>query len=299
MPANEDQIKFWNDQWRQRRAKAGRAAGAHGCQSVGERHAAIMACSLRQGRAKPCWTSAAAPAPPAWRWPMRWAHRGQSPGVDISFSQPMLELARRGRKGAASPLWLADAASDQRPFAPDHDDLLFSRFGVMFFDDPVAAAFSPICARRKAGAGGWLSSAGARCRKMNLGGERRCGRPSRFLPTMPPPDPLAPGTLPLPTPERIAILAKCRLLRARVLHRSSIEKYDGVMEWAPIWMWRHRPRPAASGADRAPLGEADRDPRQREIVAAVTEAFGVLPSRSWMGDIAPRTACWLVGSATA
>ncbi len=61
-------------------------------------------------------------------------------GVDIS--EPMLEVARRKAEtpasGRASLEFLrADASS--HAFPPGSFDLLFSRFGVMFFDDPVAA----------------------------------------------------------------------------------------------------------------------------------------------------------------
>jgi SAM-dependent methyltransferase len=63
---------------------------------------------------------------------------GQVLGVDISAQ--MLELAGRRIAGAGLPqarVALADAATYS--FAPAAADLLFSRFGVMFFGDPVAA----------------------------------------------------------------------------------------------------------------------------------------------------------------
>ena len=56
-------------------------------------------------------------------------------GIDVS--EPMLALAKRrasGLKGVG--FRRADAAT--QPFTPDHE-LVFSRFGVMFFEDPVAA----------------------------------------------------------------------------------------------------------------------------------------------------------------
>lgn len=61
---------------------------------------------------------------------------GHVTGIDVS--KPMIELARRRSAGIKNLDWLlADAA------APDVSlpkvDLLFSRFGVMFFGDPVAA----------------------------------------------------------------------------------------------------------------------------------------------------------------
>src|SRR5690349_1238520 len=53
-------------------------------------------------------------------------------GVDIS--EPMLGLARR--RAPQLEFVRADAAT--HPFAPAYD-LIVSRFGVMFFDEPVAA----------------------------------------------------------------------------------------------------------------------------------------------------------------
>ncbi|MGD0762066.1 MAG: class I SAM-dependent methyltransferase [Roseiarcus sp.] len=61
---------------------------------------------------------------------------GRAIGLDISA--PMIARARE-RAGAASAaeFVLADAAAHE--FAPGWADLLFSRFGVMFFADPVLA----------------------------------------------------------------------------------------------------------------------------------------------------------------
>jgi len=62
---------------------------------------------------------------------------GQATGIDISA--PLIEMARERarRQGVAATFICADAqthAFDEASF-----DLLISRFGVMFFDDPVAA----------------------------------------------------------------------------------------------------------------------------------------------------------------
>ena len=58
-------------------------------------------------------------------------------GVDIS--EPMLGLAKRRAEAAKAPATfvLADAAS--YAFTPPPFDTVVSRFGVMFFGDPVAA----------------------------------------------------------------------------------------------------------------------------------------------------------------
>jgi SAM-dependent methyltransferase len=63
--------------------------------------------------------------------------RGAVLGVDLSA--PFLSVAREDARfaGLANVTFrLADAQTE--PFAPDHD-VVFSRFGAMFFDDPVAA----------------------------------------------------------------------------------------------------------------------------------------------------------------
>lgn len=56
-------------------------------------------------------------------------------GVDIS--RPLLEVARR-REGGASVAFL-EADAQTHAFKPAEFDVVFSRFGVMFFADPEAA----------------------------------------------------------------------------------------------------------------------------------------------------------------
>jgi SAM-dependent methyltransferase len=61
---------------------------------------------------------------------------GRVIGLDVSA--PMLRLARARAVGIANIGWIeADAAT--YAFEPGSVDLVFSRFGVMFFGDPVAA----------------------------------------------------------------------------------------------------------------------------------------------------------------
>lgn len=63
---------------------------------------------------------------------------GHVTGIDIS--QPMLGLARRRADAArASNLSLVEADATDHAFEPGRTDLIYSRFGVMFFDDPVKA----------------------------------------------------------------------------------------------------------------------------------------------------------------
>jgi SAM-dependent methyltransferase len=59
-------------------------------------------------------------------------------GLDIS--EPMLENAReRARAAGASNVSFLRADAQTHAFAQAELDLIFSRFGVMFFDDPLAA----------------------------------------------------------------------------------------------------------------------------------------------------------------
>ncbi len=75
---------------------------------------------------------------------------GSCTGVDLS--EPLLAAARARaeREGAPVHFLLADAQTHR--FDPASFDLLISRFGVMFFPDPVAA-FTNLCRGAAAGAG--------------------------------------------------------------------------------------------------------------------------------------------------
>jgi len=111
-------------------------------------------------------------------------------GVDIS--RPMLEVARRrvAAQGLAQ-VTLTQADAQTHAFAPGAFDAVFSRFGVMFFEDPTAAFANIRKALRSGGRLGFV-----------------CWRPFADNPWMmtpmtaalqhlppppPPPDPFAPG----------------------------------------------------------------------------------------------------------
>lgn len=61
--------------------------------------------------------------------------KGRALGLD--FSAPLLDLARARASGIGNVAFLGSDAQTHR-FAPEFD-VMISRFGVMFFDDPVAA----------------------------------------------------------------------------------------------------------------------------------------------------------------
>lgn len=63
--------------------------------------------------------------------------QGRCSGVDISA--PMIAVARKRALVAGKAIDFAEGDAQQHPFAPASLDRIVSRFGVMFFDDPVRA----------------------------------------------------------------------------------------------------------------------------------------------------------------
>jgi SAM-dependent methyltransferase len=115
-------------------------------------------------------------------------------GVDVSA--PMLALAEDRTKGRAE-LIKADASQwkSNTPF-----DLAVSRFGVMFFDDPVQA-FTTIAGNIRAG--GRLIFACWRQLKENAWVTTPMEAIRDLLPDSPPPEPHAPGPFGLADKERL------------------------------------------------------------------------------------------------
>jgi len=112
---------------------------------------------------------------------------GRVIGIDISA--PMLERARElTPPGAPVEFVLADATV--HPFVSHSADLLVSRFGVMFFSDP-AAAFANI--RRSLRPGGRLAFVCWRSLAENDWMRKPLEAAKPLLPSLPPPDPTAPG----------------------------------------------------------------------------------------------------------
>lgn len=78
----------------------------------------------------------------------RVAPGGSVTGIDIS--RPMLDLARERADRAGAPITFLEANAQFYDFEPDTFDCVFSRFGVMFFDD-FAAAFANLLRATKPG----------------------------------------------------------------------------------------------------------------------------------------------------
>ncbi len=133
----------------------------------------------------------------------RVGREGRVAGVDIS--EPMLALAREraAREGSRAAFIAADA--ETYGFEPASVDLVLSRFGVMFFADPVAA-FTNL--RRAARAGGALRFIAWRSAAENpfMTTAERAAAP--LLPALPPRPAGGPGQFALADGARLrAILA--------------------------------------------------------------------------------------------
>ena len=139
-------------------------------------------------------------------------------GVDIS--DPMLEVARAKARqlpaGSARVEFLrADASS--HPFPQAGFDLVFSRFGVMFFDDPVAA-FANL--HRAMEPGGQLAFSCWQSMKDNAWSWIPVQAALQHLPPPEPMPPGAPGPFAFADPERVETI-----LGSAGFQQISVESY--------------------------------------------------------------------------
>jgi SAM-dependent methyltransferase len=128
---------------------------------------------------------------------------GSVVGVDIS--QPMLDVAFRRPRTADLQVTFRKLDAQTGDLGDDLFDAAFSRFGVMFFSDPVAA-FANIRASLKPG--GRLAFVCWRALNENPWMQAPLQAALPLLPPLAPPDPAAPGPFAFADPSRVrSILA--------------------------------------------------------------------------------------------
>ena len=205
---------------------------------------------------------------------------GQVTGADIS--KPLLALARQRANGRPNVRFIeADAAI--HAFAPEHD-LLMSRFGVMFFDDP-AAAFANL--RRAAAPGGRLAFVCWRPVAENEYAAMPFAVAKPLMPPLPPADPHAPGPFALSDPDRLrGILAGAGFTGIAIDPLDGMMRMGATAEEAGI-------QATSLGPTARALAKMDEGVRAK-VVAAVTDAFRSYPLTG--GAITCRIACWLVAA---
>jgi SAM-dependent methyltransferase len=209
--------------------------------------------------------------------------KGRILGVDVS--EPMLERAReRGRESGleegALAFLRADAAT--HAFEPGSFDLLFSRFGVMFFADPVRAFTNLRRAAR-----GRLAFMCWRAFEENPWSRAPLEVGLPFLPPQPPADPHAPGPFAFAEEARVK-----SILDAAGWRDVTMTPVDRDMSLG------------TSATDAAefvlgigPLARALREANDPDATAKVREKLvTMLAGHEKNGAIALSAAVWLVGA---
>jgi ubiquinone/menaquinone biosynthesis C-methylase UbiE len=124
-------------------------------------------------------------------------------GVDIS--EPMLELARaRAEREATPPAFIA-ADAQTHAFEPGSFDAIVSRFGIMFFDDPVQA-FANLHTAAKPGARLLLVAWRSAAENPFMTTAERAAAP--WLPELPSRRPDEPGQFAFADPDRVRQILK-------------------------------------------------------------------------------------------
>jgi SAM-dependent methyltransferase len=275
MPANADQIDYWNgpsgEKWvkNQQVMDASLASATVGLLPLaairlGER---VLDIGCGSGEISLAAADAVGAA-------------GQVTGVDVS--RPLLALARERAEGRGNVRFVeADAAT--HVFAPDHD-LLISRFGVMFFDDPQGA-FANL--RKAARPGGRLAFICWRPMVENEYAAMPFEIAKTLMPAFPPADPHAPGPFAFADSDRLR-----GILAGAGFSDVAINRHDGLM---PMGTTAEQAGIQATslGPTARALRNFDEDVRAR-VLAAVTDAFRAYPKTD--GMITCRIACWLVAA---
>jgi len=209
---------------------------------------------------------------------------GQVLGVDIS--EPLIGRARALAPPDTPALFqVADASSAELPEGAF--DILFSRFGVMFFDDPTGA-FAHM--RRALRAGGRVAFVCWRGAAENDWVRLPMGAIKGIVPLNAPPDPEAPGPFSFGDRERVA-----RILTAAGFTDIAITPFDASIPFGEGRTWDAAIDDAVQLAfEVGPLSRtlADQpDDIRARASAAVRAAFAGLPGeRSVMID----GAAWIV-----
>jgi SAM-dependent methyltransferase len=208
--------------------------------------------------------------------------RGNVVGIDISVPLVAVARARAQREGLATDFILADAQTHE--FTPASFDMMISRFGVMFFEDPVAA-FANL--RRASTTSGALRLVVFRSVAENpfMTTAERAAGPS--LPNVPPRKPGAPGQFAFADRDRV---------------RSILEDsgWSGI-ELAPVDVECAFP---ATSLERfftrlGPVGQALRDADEglrQQVSQRISAAFQPFVHGDEVRFIA---ACWMVSAGAA
>ncbi len=201
-------------------------------------------------------------------------------GVDISA--PMLDVARARAQAMNADIPFLESDASTHDFQPVFD-LVFSRFGVMFFADP-AAAFKNI--RMALAPRGRLAFVCWRGFAENAWSSIPFAAAKHLLPEQPPADPHAPGPFAFADAERLkGILTSAGFANIRIEKLDNTCNLGVTVDDAADQMLTIGPLARVASE----LDETTRD----KVRMAVKEGFK--PHQTAAG-ITPVAACWLVGA---
>lgn len=202
---------------------------------------------------------------------------GQGTGIDIS--EPMIAVARRRARAEGSLARFIGGDAQTSGFEPGSFDMIVSRFGVMFFDDPVAA-FANL--RRAASAGSELCLIAWRGPEHNafMTTAERAAAP--LLPSLPVRQPDAPGQFAFADRHRVA-----GILRQSGWTDIDIQPLDEECRFPESALIHYFTRLGPVGLALNEVGP----PLRARIIDRVREAFDLYVSGS---EVRYTAACWMV-----
>jgi SAM-dependent methyltransferase len=202
--------------------------------------------------------------------------QGRCLGVDLSV--PLIEAAQRRAAGIDNVGFVA-ADAQQHAFEPGRFDAMISRFGVMFFGDPVAAFANLRRAARPNAGLTFIAWRGAEENPFMTAAEQAA---APLLPELVPRDPAAPGQFAFADTARVR-----RILTASGWRDADIRPLDVTCTLSEDDLDAYVTRMGPVGL----LLPALEDRRRGRVVAAIRPAFDTYVSA---GAATFTAACWLV-----
>lgn len=207
--------------------------------------------------------------------------KGRAIGIDISV--PMIEVAqaRAAREKSAAGFIAADAQTHD--FGNDRFDLFISRFGVMFFGNPVAA-FTNLRHAARPGAITRFAVFRSIAENSFMTTAERAAAP--LLPEIPARKPDGPGQFAFADPERVT-----HILEAGGWSHIELRPIDVRCSFAEAHLDRYLMR-------LGPLGQALQkveQTRARQVLSTVRSAFAPFIEQ---GEVRFNAACWLICART-
>lgn len=275
MPTNEAMIEYWNgvagERWVAEQETLDRA--------LGEITKALMTCAAAHPGERAldigcgCGTTSLLLAKAV-------APKGKVAGVDISA--PMLALARKRSEAVDAKITFTQADASAHVFEPEYD-LVFSRFGVMFFADP-AVAFANI--RNALGPNGRLAFVCWRGLPENVWAAAPFAAAHAYLPPQEKPDPHAPGPFAFADAKRLeGILTKAGFRNVKISALDSVMNMGANVEEA-----------AGEALNIGPVARAAAELDEKTRAKIRAEIATVLAQYKSEAGITPPAACWLVSA---